>query len=397
LETKLLTNDLGRIIFVVTGIDRLNNPEDASKSVKHVKDRIRTRVLQRAKDQYGEDSPEYAVYRRKIGAPKVFGVSAYQALQAKLTGDRELLAKSHFPEFEAALEQFLTHERGSVFLQLPINRLIASATEVLSTLSSHQNALAMRKEEFQAAYEQSVAEIKTLRARAENAALNQDDRQEVGALLNNTQNTIADIYTKRGRDEVLIEREQRDLNQISIETQRILGNAQWLSKQLIQDVNVDSADSSASGTQSPPERLDDDLSSECNVNYTRLRDLLKAQQWQEANQETKRVMLQVAGCEKEGWLDSNAIDCFPVTDIRTIDQLWVKYSNSRFGFSIQKKIFRQVKQQEQEFMQKVNWTQASLKGGIFLEENHLNFTLEAPEGHLPMVFGGEHGWIFSVL
>lgn len=165
LETKLLTNDLGRIIFVVTGVDRYNNPEDANKGVKYIKDRIGRLVLQRAKDQYGEDSPEYEVYKKKIGTPKVIGLSAYQALQAKQTGDGELLAKSRFPEFEAKLEEFLTHERGSAFLQVPINRLIASATEILSALNLRQNALSMQKEEFQATYEQSVTEIKALRTR----------------------------------------------------------------------------------------------------------------------------------------------------------------------------------------------------------------------------------------
>jgi GTPase SAR1 family protein len=165
LETKLLTNDLGRIIFVVTGIDRYNNPEDSVKGVKYIKDRIRKLVLQRAKDRYGEDSPEYEVYKKKIGDPKVIGLSAYQALQAKQTGNGELLVKSRFPEFEAELEKFLIHERGSAFLQVPINRLIASATEILSTLNLQQNVLAMKKEEFQTTYEQSVTEIRTLRNR----------------------------------------------------------------------------------------------------------------------------------------------------------------------------------------------------------------------------------------
>jgi len=165
LETKLLTNDLGRIIFVVTGIDRYNNPEDVNKGIKYIKDRIHKLVLQRAKDQYGEDSPEYEVCKKKIGDPKVIGLSAYQALQAKQTGDGELLVKSRFPEFEAVLENFLTHERGSAFLQVPINRLIASGTEILSALNLRQNALSMQKEEFQATYEQSVTEIKTLRTR----------------------------------------------------------------------------------------------------------------------------------------------------------------------------------------------------------------------------------------
>ena len=30
---------------------------------------------------------------------------------------------------------------------------------------------------------------------------------------------------------------------------------------------------------------------------------------------------------------------FPCDDLRTIDQLWVHYSNGKFGFSVQKKIY----------------------------------------------------------
>jgi uncharacterized caspase-like protein len=167
-------------------------------------------------------------------------------------------------------------------------------------------------------------------------------------------------------------------------------SSKW-SKQLLQEINVGIAN------QASPEDSDEDLKSTCNVDYAKLRDFLKAKQWQEANQETERVMLKVAGCEKDGWLDSNAMDCFPVIDLRTIDRLWLKYTNSHFGFSIQKKIFNQVNQKEKNFLQTVNWNKASLKGGVFLKENHLNFSLDAPEGHLPMVFGGEHSWIFSAL
>ncbi|WP_293076004.1 dynamin family protein [Okeania sp. SIO3B5] len=64
-ETKLLTNDLGRIIFVVTGIDRYNSPEDAEKGIKYIRDRIQKMTTNRAKEQYGEDSPEYEVYYKK--------------------------------------------------------------------------------------------------------------------------------------------------------------------------------------------------------------------------------------------------------------------------------------------------------------------------------------------
>ena len=51
-------------------------------------------------------------------------------------------------------------------------------------------------------------------------------------------------------------------------------------------------------------------------------------------------MLAVAKREKEGWLDTNSIDNFPCEDLRTIDQLWVKYSDGKFGFSVQKRIYQ---------------------------------------------------------
>lgn len=166
LEAKLLTTDLGRIIFVVTGIDHFNKPEDADRGIKYIKDRIYNMVLKRAREQYGEDSPEFEVYRKKIGEPKVFGVSGYQALAAKRAGDSpDLLVKSRFPEFEAALEKFLTQERGATFLQVPINRIIGSASEILKTIKLRENALMMQQDEFQSAYERSVSELQNLRDR----------------------------------------------------------------------------------------------------------------------------------------------------------------------------------------------------------------------------------------
>ncbi len=85
---------------------------------------------------------------------------------------------------------------------------------------------------------------------------------------------------------------------------------------------------------------DDDLASEKSIDYTPLRDLLKAENWREADQETASVMLKVANREEAGYLDVESINNFPCADLRTIDQLWVKYSNGNFGFSVQKRIYQ---------------------------------------------------------
>ena len=64
------------------------------------------------------------------------------------------------------------------------------------------------------------------------------------------------------------------------------------------------------------------LKSSCGMDYRQLRDLLKAEKWKEADEETERVMLAVA--KREFALDVNSIDNFPCEDLRTIDQLWGK-------------------------------------------------------------------------
>ena len=165
LENKLLTNDLGRVIFVVTGIDRCNRPEDVEKVIKGVKARIKEYVLHRAEEQWGADSAEYETYLKKIGEPKVFGISAYQALEAKRLKDDELMARSRFSEFQKSLEEFLVRERGAIELQVPINRAIASAAEILKKINIQEGALQKSEEEFAEAYEHSVAEISEIRHR----------------------------------------------------------------------------------------------------------------------------------------------------------------------------------------------------------------------------------------
>lgn len=87
--------------------------------------------------------------------------------------------------------------------------------------------------------------------------------------------------------------------------------------------------------------ISDDISleSERGVNYTRLRDLLKAGKWKDADQETNAQMLNAIGKEFWGNVENTDLSNFPCEDLKTIDRLWMKYSNGHFGFSVQKKIY----------------------------------------------------------
>ncbi|MBO3463269.1 GUN4 domain-containing protein [Aetokthonos hydrillicola Thurmond2011] len=69
------------------------------------------------------------------------------------------------------------------------------------------------------------------------------------------------------------------------------------------------------------------LKSERNIDYTKLRNFLKAGQWEEADEETYRVMLQAVGHTKDDYIRSEELLNFPCTDLRTIDHLWVKYKS----------------------------------------------------------------------
>lgn len=165
LENHLLVSDLGRVIFVVTRLDQLNNPTDADRILATIEQRIAKNVVNRARDQYGEGSPEYEACVKKIGRPKVFGVSAYQAMQAKQANDPAKLAASRFPQFEEQLEVFLTQQKGVVMLQVPVNRAIVAAGEILRTVQVREAALSLRDEEFDKALAAAQQEIETLRQR----------------------------------------------------------------------------------------------------------------------------------------------------------------------------------------------------------------------------------------
>jgi len=135
------------------------------------------------------------------------------------------------------------------------------------------------------------------------------------------------------------------------------------------------------------------------VDYTKLRDFLAAGNWEEADKETATLILKVAGRELRQSLETKDLNNLSCKDLSTIDQLWLKYSNGKFGFSVQKKIYPSVdgssyvwkvyqlagatkeyyKRYESAFVEKVGWR----KGGewnLVWESVNPN-TSDA--GHLP--------------
>lgn len=133
--------------------------------------------------------------------------------------------------------------------------------------------------------------------------------------------------------------------------------------------------------------------------YVHLEALLKAGKWKEADQETSKQMCQVMERQKEGWLRIEDIEQFPCADLRIIDQLWIKHSNGRFGFSVQKEIWQQCGSPAQynrsweKFCEVVGWRIRWRIGSEWKAFPDLTFDISAPKGHLPQYGGWKYGWL----
>jgi hypothetical protein len=122
--------------------------------------------------------------------------------------------------------------------------------------------------------------------------------------------------------------------------------------------------------------------------FAELQELLMNKNWQAADEETGRIFLSIAKRQKKGWLRKNDIEQIPCTVIRAIDKLWADYSDRRFGFHTQKRIWQTVAEHRERFAigdfihfgDRVGWRAADKWLQTY---DQFLFTVDAPEGHLP--------------
>ncbi len=186
-----------------------------------------------------------------------------------------------------------------------------------------------------------------------------------------------------------------------------------------------------------------ELHSALGVNYRKLQDLLAASQWQKAERETFRLFCEIAlraevhegvretrdilktinkNLQSErfneltrllqhyqkmlgsihqqefptssfygyrpGCLNGKFIHKLPLLDFQTIDLLWIVYSQGRFGFSVQERIWRTLCTQNEDITQvEENFISCVGRGysqtADAYREGEVDFTLNSPEGLLP--------------
>lgn len=123
------------------------------------------------------------------------------------------------------------------------------------------------------------------------------------------------------------------------------------------------------------------LISEKGIDYTQLHGLLTARKWKEADQETARVMRLAADKKESDWLGSEDIQKIPCADLQKINQLWLRSSNRRFGFSVQRCVYQEEAEDFGNLGKRLGWKK---RNGDWVKTPDVQWTIDAPEGHLPM-------------
>ncbi|MBE9184497.1 GUN4 domain-containing protein [Microcoleus sp. LEGE 07076] len=155
-------------------------------------------------------------------------------------------------------------------------------------------------------------------------------------------------------------------------------------------------------------QLNDDLSSAVGIDYRNLRKCLAVKDFESANKETKSLFEKISSIDLD-LMDpdpqNRKIPRIPCTDICTIDRLWVKYSEGRFGFSVQfmiwSDIYLRLYNEKKEFnrREKIESSEDELEFSANFDAMYKFYNIigwndsvnriyqeSAPEGHLPSLF-----------
>lgn len=125
------------------------------------------------------------------------------------------------------------------------------------------------------------------------------------------------------------------------------------------------------------------LKSERNVDYSQLQQLLIEGKYQEADTLTRNKLFELAGEKaiERKWIYFTEMEKLPNTDLDIIDQLWYIYSEGKFGYRVQRKIWLSLGKDFNQLWTKINW-----KNGNRWTKYPQEFIwdLTAPMGHLPL-------------
>lgn len=126
------------------------------------------------------------------------------------------------------------------------------------------------------------------------------------------------------------------------------------------------------------------LASARNIDYTSLQQALVQKKFELADNLTREKLCELAGegAIQRKWLYFTEVEAFPSEDLHTVNVLWWVYSEGKFGFSVQRKLWLSLGKDFVKLWPKIGWKDGNSwtkypKGFIW--------ELNAPIGHLPLL------------
>lgn len=132
------------------------------------------------------------------------------------------------------------------------------------------------------------------------------------------------------------------------------------------------------------------LPSDKGIDYVPLATLLATGDFQSADQFTRDNLIKLAGTEAERrnfvyWTEVSKI---PVTDLATMERLWLEFSDGNFGYSVQKRVWDIENGNFDNFIRRIGWTKIDngneRKLKWFGKSEFVYDVDKAVKGHLPL-------------
>ncbi|NCO76378.1 MAG: GUN4 domain-containing protein [Cyanobacteria bacterium] len=125
------------------------------------------------------------------------------------------------------------------------------------------------------------------------------------------------------------------------------------------------------------------LTSEKNVDFNDLQQLLINQKYQEADALTRVKLCELVGktAIERKWVYFTEIEKISIADLQLIDVLWQVYSEGKFGYKIQRQMWLSLGKNYPQLWEKLQW-KAGNKWTKYPQE--FIWDLSAPTGHLPL-------------
>ena len=134
------------------------------------------------------------------------------------------------------------------------------------------------------------------------------------------------------------------------------------------------------------------LASAKGIDYGPLMEQLRVGDFKSADQTTRDVLIEMAGeaATKRGYVYWTEARQLPNEDLATVENLWLHYSDGKFGYTVQKNVWRLQKGVFDKFCDKIGWTTTDditgqLRKRRWFGESEFFYVLdEAPKAHLPL-------------